>query len=184
MFFAVVAPSDILGFLSSQTEITRNCELTLAYENEIKPTPMKKAIVALGVEKMTVGDYLTETAADGAVTVTSNRQADLVLKISIFAPYSYGSYETHKILDRIVTAMLYSQKLYTVTSCESGGVHYVRDTGALVLDTYFTEPYFMSPLSLRSSSISVPLTFFITILRSSFSLKESLISVMGFLSIA
>ena len=101
MFFAVVAPSDILGFLSSQTEITRNCELTLAYENE-------------------------------------NRQADLVLKISIFAPYSYGSYETHKILDRIVTAMLYSQKLYTVTSCESGGVHYVRDTGALVLDTYFT----------------------------------------------
>lgn len=46
MFFAVVAPSDILGFLSSQTEITRNCELTLAYENEIKPTPMKKAIVA------------------------------------------------------------------------------------------------------------------------------------------
>lgn len=60
------------------------------------------------------------------------------LKISIFAPYSYGSYETHKILDRIVTAMLYSQKLYTVTSCESGGVHYVRDTGALVLDTYFT----------------------------------------------
>lgn len=136
--FAVVAPSDILGFLSSQTEITRNCELTLAYENEIKPTPMKKAIVALGVEKMTVGDYLTETAADGSVTVTSNRQADLVLKISIFAPYSYGSYETHKILDRIVTAMLYSQKLYTVTSCESGGVHYVRDTGALVLDTYFT----------------------------------------------
>lgn len=138
MFFAVVAPSDILGFLSSQAEITRNCELTLAYENEIKPTPMKKAIVALGVEKMTVGDYLTETAADGSVTVTSNRQADLVLKISIFAPYSYGSYETHKILDRIVTAMLYSQKLYTVTSCESGGVHYVRDTGALVLDTYFT----------------------------------------------
>ena len=57
MFFAVVAPSDILGFLSSQTEITRNCELTLAYENEIKPTPMKKAIVALGVEKMTVGDF-------------------------------------------------------------------------------------------------------------------------------
>ena len=99
---------------------------------------MKKAIVALGVEKMTVGDYLTETAADGSVTVTSNRQADLVLKISIFAPYSYGSYETHKRLDRIVTAMLYSQKLYTVTSCESGGVHYVRDTGALVLDTYFT----------------------------------------------
>ena len=41
---------------------------------------MKKAIVALGVEKMTVGDYLTETAADGSVTVTSNRQADLVLK--------------------------------------------------------------------------------------------------------
>ena len=37
MFFAVVAPSDILGFLSSQTEITRNCELTLAYENEIDP---------------------------------------------------------------------------------------------------------------------------------------------------
>lgn len=65
MFFAVVAPSDILGFLSSQTEITRNCELTLAYENEIKPTPMKKAIVALGVEKMTVGDYLPKPPQTG-----------------------------------------------------------------------------------------------------------------------
>lgn len=85
---------------------------------------------------MTVGDYLTETAADGSVTVTSNRQADLVLKISIFAPLP--SLTNAQILDRIVTAMLYSQKLYTVTSCESGGVHYVRDTGALVLDTYFT----------------------------------------------
>ena len=40
------------------------------------------------------------------------------------------------------------------------------------------------PLSFKSSSTSVPLAFFITALSSIFSLNESFISVIGFLSIA
>ncbi len=44
--------------------------------------------------------------------------------------------------------------------------------------------YSISPLSLSRISMSVPFTFFITTLSSSFSLKESLTSVMGFLSMA
>ena len=44
--------------------------------------------------------------------------------------------------------------------------------------------YWIRPLSFSSSSMSVPLAFFRTIFRSSRSLKVSLISVMGFLSMA
>ncbi len=44
--------------------------------------------------------------------------------------------------------------------------------------------YWIRPLSFSSSSMSVPLAFFRTIFRSSRSLKLSLISVMGFLSMA
>ena len=44
--------------------------------------------------------------------------------------------------------------------------------------------YSIRPLSFKSSSTSVPLTFFITTLSSIFSLNESFISVIGFLSIA
>ena len=52
-------------------------------------------------------------------------------------------------------------------------------------DIYFAgRCYSIRPLSFKSSSTSVPLTFFITTLSSIFSLNESFISVIGFLSIA
>lgn len=44
--------------------------------------------------------------------------------------------------------------------------------------------YSIRPLSFKSNSTSVPLAFFITTLSSIFSLNESFISVIGFLSIA
>ena len=49
---------------------------------------------------------------------------------------------------------------------------------------FFDKLYRMSPLSFSRSSRSVPLTFFKTILSSSFSPKESFASFRGFLSMA
>ena len=51
-------------------------------------------------------------------------------------------------------------------------------------DACLVIPYSINPLSLKSISISVPRTFFNTTLSISFSLKDNLMSVIGFLSMA
>ena len=110
---------------------------TLAYENDIKPYPVDKPIVAFTTDKTTIGEQLTIYNQDGSQVLSKNRIADTVIKASIFVPYESGALTCFEIFDRVFTKLLFSSSMKIVSShCYNSS--YVRDCGALVLTADFT----------------------------------------------
>lgn len=129
-------PTEIVAFLSSQSGLS-NITFTVAYENDIKPTPLKKPIVAISIEKSSIGARKTVVADNGLSSLTNDRDVNVKIKIGFYVPYSLGAYGCYELFDKVMTALLFTYDK-KITSAECADVSYVRDTGGLVLDSYFT----------------------------------------------
>lgn len=108
----------------------------VAYENEIKPTPIDKPIVALSVKGCEIGERLTETLDTGEIKNTENRQMLTTLSVDIYLPYSKGGSAGHKIFDRIATYFLFVKDL-DAAKATCGNTDYDKNSEALVLKTQF-----------------------------------------------
>ncbi len=81
----------------------------VAYESDIKPTPINKPIVALSVNGCEIGEKLTKTLETGEIVETNNRNMETTLSADIYLPYSMGGSAGHKIFDRLATYFLFTK---------------------------------------------------------------------------
>ena len=102
----------------------------VAYENEIKPTPLNKPIVAISVKGCEIGEKLTETLENGEITVTNKRDMKTTLSADIYLPYSMGGSNGHKIFDRIATYLLFTKKHNISKSVTSKPVTFLNKPGS------------------------------------------------------
>ena len=116
------------------------CSMVIAYENDIKPYPVTKPIVAFAVDKITIGERLVSIGEDGSQTQTKNRTVDSVIKASFFVPYASGPKECFSLFNSLSTALMFNTSLQgsEITGFHCYDCNYVRDCGALVLESDFT----------------------------------------------
>ncbi len=108
----------------------------LAYENEIKPTPILKPIVALSVKGCEIGGKITKTLENGEYEVTDDRKMSTTLSVDIYLPYSMGGSEGHKLFDRLATFFLFT-KNYNITKAVCYSTDYDSSCEAISLRTNF-----------------------------------------------
>lgn len=125
----------VVTTLSANTEFD-DLTFVVAYENEIKPTPVSKPIVAISVKGCEIGDRLTKTLDTGEITETESREMLTTLSVDIYLPYSKGGSAGHKIFDRIATYFLFVKDLDTAKAV-CGNTDYDKSCEAIVLRTYF-----------------------------------------------
>lgn len=125
----------VVTTLSTNTDF-EDITFVEAYENEIKPTPISKPIVAISVKGCEIGERLTETLDTGEITETESREMLTTLSVDIYLPYSMGGSAGHKIFDRIATYFLFVKDLDTAKAV-CGNTEYDKSCEAIVLRSYF-----------------------------------------------
>ncbi len=115
----------------------KNVTLTTAYESDIKPYPVTQPILAFSVKKITVGERQIIVHEDGSEELSKNRKVDAVYKVDIFVPYDSGATECFRLFESLYSYLLFSTEL-SISNCHCYDSEYVRDCGALVLETDFT----------------------------------------------
>ncbi|MCI5738179.1 MAG: hypothetical protein MR290_00100 [Ruminococcus sp.] len=114
-----------------------NATITTAYENDIKPYPVTKPIIALAMDKHTVGERLISVNEDGSETLSKSRIAESVIKVTFFVPYENGAADCYRWADYLYSYFLFRTEL-DIVGCRLYDCNYVRECGALVLETDFT----------------------------------------------
>lgn len=129
-------PQLLCIYLMQQQDM-KNTIFTMAYENEIKPTPLEKPIVAICASGTKIGERKTKTANDGSITLTNERDQTLDIKLGFYLPYSAGAVGCYDLFDTVIQKVFTSYNIL-IESVACGEVNYVRDTGGLVLECTVT----------------------------------------------
>ena len=129
----------IVSALSTDTRFS-DITFVVAYENEIKPTPLEKPIVAISVKGCEIGEKLTETLDTGEIKVTNRREMNTTLSADIYLPYSMGGSAGHKIFDRIATYLLFTKK-HSISKSVCHNTDYDSNCEAIILRTHFIFNY-------------------------------------------
>ncbi len=127
--------SEIMASLTSQGQFA-DLTFVVAYENDIKPIPLDKPIVALSTKGCQVGPKLTETLETGQIISTDKRELDTTMSLDIYMPYSAGGMQAHKIFDRIATYLLFDKKL-DITKSTCNETECDKSCQAIVLKSQF-----------------------------------------------
>lgn len=125
----------LVSALSTDTQFS-DITFVVAYENEIKPTPVNKPIIAISVKGCEIGEKLTETLTTGEIKVTDKREMNTTLSADIYLPYSMGGSAGHKIFDRIATYFLFTKK-YEISKSVCYNADYDSNCEAIILRTHF-----------------------------------------------
>lgn len=114
-----------------------NATVTAAYENDIKPYPVTKPIVAMSIDKEVIGSRIVTVAENGERTLSKQRQIDLTFKVSIFAPYESGANTCFSMFENMSTKLMFTDG-FNIVNGRCYDCKYVRDCNALQLDAEFT----------------------------------------------
>ena len=125
----------MVSSLSTDTQFS-DITFVVAYENEIKPTPVNKPIVAISGKSCEIGDKLQETLETGEIKTTNKREMKTTLSADIYLPYSQGGSAGHKIFDRIATYLLFTKK-HNISKSVCYNTDYDSDCEAIILRTHF-----------------------------------------------
>lgn len=136
MNISTVMVKKLVSFIKAD-EFYENVTVTAAYDNDIKPYPVTKPIMAISVDHIVVGDRQEAIAEDGKRSVSNQRQIDATFKFSIFVPYESGAEECFKLFDRLFTVFLFNGD-FGVVGGRCSGCKYVRDCSALQVDAQYT----------------------------------------------
>lgn len=124
-------PGEIVEWLSNQEQLS-----SLTFITEYPPTkkaiPLRKPIVAVGIERMNITDSFTENDEGVLVENEYCRQAQITIKLSIHAPFSQGGEACHAAFTDIIDCLTFASDLEIAESgCDS--IFADRDTDAFVL---------------------------------------------------
>lgn len=125
----------IVSALSTDTQFT-DITFVVAYENEIKPTPVLKPIAAVSVKGCEIGEKMKKTLDTGEIIETDSRKMNTTVSVDIYLPYSMGGSAGHRIFDRIATYFLFT-KNYNIIKSVCYNTDYDSNCEALILRTNF-----------------------------------------------
>ncbi len=131
----VAIPSKIVEWLNTQPELS-DISFFTEFPPASKAVPLKKAIVAVGIEEMSIVDKFV--ANDEGILEKQEycRSANITARLSICVPYSYGGTACHDYFTKIIDALTFRTDLEILES----GCHEIesdRDTSALVCHGWF-----------------------------------------------
>ncbi|MBQ7653908.1 MAG: hypothetical protein IJS17_02420 [Clostridia bacterium] len=127
-------PASIVNWLNMQ-DIGENIKFLTEYPPQYKAVPLKKPIVSVGVNKITITDHFT--ANDDGVLERDEycRTADIEIILSIHVPFSDGGEKCHELFTTVVDLLTFSSDLnITMSHCDN--ISSDRDTDALVMNAY------------------------------------------------
>lgn len=130
--------STVDGVLLTVSAEDRFDDLTFvtAYENDIKPIPVKEPIVAFSTKGCVIGPQLTTTLDSGKIVKTTDREVDTTISVDIYMPYSMGGNAAHKIYDRLATFLLYETG-YEIIKSVCYETEYDKSCQAIILKSNF-----------------------------------------------
>lgn len=131
----VSLPIKIVDWLSNQDDM-RDLTFFVEYPPIKKAVPLRKAIVAVGIENIEIKDKFVANN-DGVLERQEYcRTAEIKANISICVPFSKGGQACHDVFTRIADALTFRTNLNIEKSgCEE--IKSDRDTDALVMNGWF-----------------------------------------------
>ena len=131
----VSLPQQIVTWLGKQTDMS-DLTFFVEYPPINKAVPLRKAIVAVGIESIDITDKFV--ANDDGVLQRQEycRLAKIKAKLSICVPFSKGGQTCHDIFTRITDALTFRTNL-NISESGCTNIESDRDTDALVMNGWF-----------------------------------------------
>ncbi len=131
----VTIPQKIVDWLNIQPTLTDVTFFT-EFPPVMKSVPLKKAIVAVGIEEMSIVDKFV--ANDEGVLEKQEycRTANIRTRLSICVPYSYGGSACHDYFTKIIDVLTFRTDL-NIEESGCSEIESDRDTSALVCHGWF-----------------------------------------------
>lgn len=131
----VSLPANIVDWLSQREEL-EDISFFTEFPPISKAVPLKKAIVAVGIEEMKIVDKFVENADHVLERQEYCRTANIKARLSICVPYSFGGNACHDIFTRIINQLTFNTSLNIKESfCDV--IDSDRNTSALVMNGFF-----------------------------------------------
>ncbi|MBQ7541173.1 MAG: hypothetical protein IJT44_02660 [Clostridia bacterium] len=127
-------PGEIVRWLSAQPDLSHITFLT-EYPAIKKAVPLRKVIVAVGLQSVTLTDQFRDDGNGVLVRQEYCRTAAMRIQLAIHVPFSLGGHTCHEVFSDVTDALNFASNLHIEESgCEN--VTEDRDTDALVLKGY------------------------------------------------
>jgi hypothetical protein len=128
-------PGDIVAWLQTQEALSDVTFMT-EFPAAKKAIPLKKVIVAIGLQSVTLTDKFVDDGNGVLVRQEYCRTASMRISLSIHVPFSLGGHTCHEVFSNVADALSFASDLAIMESgCEK--IVSDRDTDALVLNGYF-----------------------------------------------
>ncbi len=128
-------PSGIAKWLSEQKEQLPDITFITEYPPEKKAIPLKKAIVAIGLNQVSITDSFVDDGTGVLVKQEYCRSADLRISLAIHVPFSHGGAACHDVFTNIIDCLTFASDL-NIEESGCGNVIADRDTDAFVLEGF------------------------------------------------
>lgn len=131
----VTLPQRIVTWLSVQPELL-DIRFFTEFPPVLKAVPLKEAIVAVGIEQLSIVDKFV--ANDEGVLEKQEycRTATIRTRLSICVPYSYGGSACHDYFTKIIDALTFRTD-FNIKESGCNEIESDRDTSALVCHGWF-----------------------------------------------
>lgn len=145
-----IMPGEIAEWLSSQQEL-EGINFITEYPASKKPVPLKKVMVAVGIDNIAIEDSFVENDEGVLVENEYCRLASIKLRLGIHAPFAEGGARCHDVFTDVADCLTFATDL-NISQSGCGKIKADRDTDAFVLEAWITVQADFCPAA--SSSVS------------------------------
>lgn len=124
-------PGEIVRWLSAQEQLSDITFLT-EFPAIKKAIPLKKVIVAIGLQSLTLTDKFVENAQGVLERQEYCRTAVMQISLNVHVPFSRGGHTCHEVFSNVADALTFASDL-EIEESACGSIVSDRDTDALVL---------------------------------------------------